>query len=300
MESNKLHKNNDFTIKKVIYAFLPFLFAVLIQYFVIISNIVIIFLKNVASNERSGSLRSVGEIISQDYNQPMNSAFISMSQYLLYIIVFGMWYYNAFYKKTISHSDSPVVSIKRNFRKIIISVTTIFLIIAGFAGQLFVDSILTLSRPHFTSAFAEYDKLVSSVVGVTSSSIMLISVLLLAPIGEELLFRGLVLKYTKTFMPVPFAIVLQGLLFGIYHGNMIQGIYAFALGSVLGLVAHKFDSVLPAIILHMAINISLLFVPEFLLETTALCIVTCIVALAIFIAMIALSFKKRAKLDNIN
>lgn len=295
MESNSLHNRPDFKIKNVVYTFLPFLFAVLIQYLVTIGDVAIIFFRNVASSERTVSSRTIETIMAQDYNQPMNRAFMSVAQFLLYGLIFGIWYYRVFCRNSKNDSESLFAYAKRTFKQHFATVTLIFMIIAGFAGQLMVDSALTLVRPLFTSAFADYDKLVSNVTGVSSSPVMLIAVILLAPIAEEILFRGLVMRYSQTFMNAWMAILFQGLLFGLYHGNIIQGIYAFILGSILGLIAYKFDSALPGIILHIALNASLLFVPKFLLDTTVKCIITGLVSLAVFAFMLMLILRKRNK-----
>ena len=48
--------------------------------------------------------------------------------------------------------------------------------------------------------------------------------------------------------------LLQALLFGIFHMNMIQGIYAFCLGLVLGYVCNRGGSIYYSILLHMLFN----------------------------------------------
>ena len=78
---------------------------------------------------------------------------------------------------------------------------------------------------------------------------------LLAPIVEELLFRGLILR---TLMPYgkKFAILTSAVLFGIYHGNLVQSPFAFAVGLVLGYTAVEY-SIGWAMVLHMFNNLIL-------------------------------------------
>ncbi len=57
-------------------------------------------------------------------------------------------------------------------------------------------------------------------------------------------------------MPYMGANILQAILFGVYHGNIVQGSYAFLLGVFLGLVCFKLHSIFAAILLHMVINLS--------------------------------------------
>jgi len=76
---------------------------------------------------------------------------------------------------------------------------------------------------------------------------------LLAPVSEEILFRGLIqrslLPYGKRF-----AIFCSALTFGLFHGNLIQTPYAFAVGLVLGYVAAEY-SIGWAMLLHMINNL---------------------------------------------
>lgn len=78
---------------------------------------------------------------------------------------------------------------------------------------------------------------------------------LLAPITEEILFRGLV---QRTLMPYgkKFAIFSSALMFGIFHGNLAQTPFAFMAGLVLGYVAAEYNIVW-AMLLHMVNNLVL-------------------------------------------
>lgn len=74
-----------------------------------------------------------------------------------------------------------------------------------------------------------------------------------APISEELLFRGLVLRTMEPYGK-KFAIFASALLFGLFHGNLIQIPFAFAVGLVLGYVAVEYNIVW-AMALHMFNNL---------------------------------------------
>lgn len=73
-----------------------------------------------------------------------------------------------------------------------------------------------------------------------------------APIIEELIYRGYVLRNLLSYGKIP-AIIVSSLLFGVMHENIPQAIFAFLLGLVLGYVATEY-SVKWAIILHMFNN----------------------------------------------
>ena len=70
---------------------------------------------------------------------------------------------------------------------------------------------------------------------------------------EEILFRGVVLKPLEKYGKL-LAIVISSLLFAIYHGNIIQGIYAFICGLLLGFVASEY-SLKYSVILHIFNNL---------------------------------------------
>lgn len=74
------------------------------------------------------------------------------------------------------------------------------------------------------------------------------------PIAEELLFRGAIYGALKKGMAKPIALILQAVIFGVMHGNMIQGIYAFALGVVLALIYERTKSIWAPILMHMLVN----------------------------------------------
>lgn len=76
-----------------------------------------------------------------------------------------------------------------------------------------------------------------------------------APISEELLFRGLVLRGMEPYGK-KFAIFASAVLFGLYHGNIIQIPFAFAVGLVLGYVTLE-HNIGWAILLHMFNNLIL-------------------------------------------
>ena len=76
-----------------------------------------------------------------------------------------------------------------------------------------------------------------------------------APIMEEIIFRGLVLRHLEPYGK-NFAIVMSAFTFGIFHGNIVQIPYAFLVGLVLGYVAIEYN-ILWAMVLHMINNLVL-------------------------------------------
>ena len=77
---------------------------------------------------------------------------------------------------------------------------------------------------------------------------------LLAPIGEELFFRGYMLtRLRQAWSPGP-AILVSAIAFGIIHGEWVHGLLAAGIGVYLGLVTERSGSVVPAMICHAVNN----------------------------------------------
>lgn len=75
-----------------------------------------------------------------------------------------------------------------------------------------------------------------------------------APLAEELIFRGLVLKTIAPYGK-KLAIVVSALLFGLMHGNVKQFVGAFVCGMIFAAVDIKYGSILPSVIIHVLNNL---------------------------------------------
>lgn len=75
-----------------------------------------------------------------------------------------------------------------------------------------------------------------------------------APILEELIFRGVILKmFLKRYTPSK-AIVLSSVIFGIAHLNPWQFVGAFIIGLFIGWIYWKTNSIWPGIFMHFTNN----------------------------------------------
>ena len=127
----------------------------------------------------------------------------------------------------------------------------------GNANKILVRFLLNIAALAFPNAMEAYSQLVETVGIGETTWISLLATVILAPISEELLFRGLTLRFLRS-AGVKFAAanLIQALFFGILHMNLVQGIYAFAVGLVLGYVAGKCRTVFLPILLHLCFNIA--------------------------------------------
>lgn len=94
-----------------------------------------------------------------------------------------------------------------------------------------------------------------AVSGSSDTVSMFLYASFLAPISEELIFRGFVLRSLRPYGK-RFAILGSAFLFGLFHGNLLQTPYAFLVGLVLGYVAVEY-SVGWSMVLHIFNNLVL-------------------------------------------
>ena len=98
-----------------------------------------------------------------------------------------------------------------------------------------------------------YDPEPQTIPNLKSTLISAIYSIIVAPITEELLMRGFILKNLSR-VSQRFGIVMTAFIFGIWHENVSQFILAFAGGLLFGYIAVKHDSLVPGIICHMVAN----------------------------------------------
>lgn len=85
---------------------------------------------------------------------------------------------------------------------------------------------------------------------------ILVSIIVVAPVVEEVLFRGIVQKELGEGFGALIAIVLQGLLFGVAHGFLVQSIFTAVFGILLGVLYHKTRNLTTSIMAHMFFNLN--------------------------------------------
>lgn len=139
---------------------------------------------------------------------------------------------------------------KLGFGNFVIFMTMCFalMIIGNFVG-IFINYIIGLIKG---------SPVINSVdVLMNSSSLWanIIIVGLCAPIFEELMFRKLIVDRMVRYGEAT-AIVVSGLMFGLFHGNFTQFFYAAALGMIFAFIYVKTGRIRYTIIAHMIINMS--------------------------------------------
>ena len=90
---------------------------------------------------------------------------------------------------------------------------------------------------------------------------------IVAPIAEELIFRWLIFLRLRDYCKHPWvAALITAVLFGIYHGNVVQAIYAAMLGFFFAMVIEWTGNKWSSICLHVGANVCSIFVSEVVVE----------------------------------
>lgn len=103
--------------------------------------------------------------------------------------------------------------------------------------------------------FPYYGEMTDEMYAQSSFIVILAVVGVLAPVAEEMVFRGLVYARLKDYLGGRWGILLSGFIFGIYHGNMVQFIFAFCLGCWFAWLYQKSGNLLIPILAHVAVNV---------------------------------------------
>lgn len=87
-----------------------------------------------------------------------------------------------------------------------------------------------------------------------SPIILILSLVVVAPIYEEIIFRGILLKGMANKINPKIALVISALFFAVVHLNIPQGINAFLLGMVIGFIYLRTGSIYLSIFAHLTNN----------------------------------------------
>lgn len=131
----------------------------------------------------------------------------------------------------------------------------LLLVILGLCLQVLTSLFLSCVLPLAPAIEKDYGKLMASMPGDTLLGF--VSLVILAPLNEEVVFRGLTLQYgrrvsRRAWVPA----LVSAAAFGIAHGNLVQSSYTFAMGYVFARIALSAGGLVPSMILHAALNCS--------------------------------------------
>ncbi len=78
----------------------------------------------------------------------------------------------------------------------------------------------------------------------------------ISPIVEEIVFRGLIFNKMKKYYPMWISVIVSALLFGAWHGNLVQALYGTCMGILLAYTYEKFKDFKIPCMFHAVANIA--------------------------------------------
>lgn len=184
---------------------------------------------------------------------------VNMAEHISFILVFGLWYNIGL--KRLCHAGE---SLKRIIRpRNVIGVIVLSL------GEIFLTSFaLALIEPYLPREILEKYIELSGTVQVGENMVAKFTGSFGAPIGEEFIFRGVMLyfllksiKGLKKEKALFWAVnLVQALAFGAFHGNWYQFIHTTPFALLVGYMMYRSKTIVVPIAIHMINNAWMLLV----------------------------------------
>lgn len=130
----------------------------------------------------------------------------------------------------------------------------IWIVLLGMASSIFFNHLLS----YFPLSSQGYEE-TSAILYEPSFVVQVVCMVLVIPLAEELVFRGLVFQRLRACVTFYVAAISSALLFGIFHGNLLQGIFAFVMGWLLAYVMERYQKLFAVWVVHGASNLSSIF-----------------------------------------
>ena len=297
-ETHRTQLETSYMIKGLLIAVAPFLVTYILEIIAYFADFAIV----TALNTYLGFKIDFDEDSYIGGTMPTNTAITNLIYALLCLIIFGWWYLMVCEKNHLStatantakkagsakNEKKPEDNTDKTFLK-----TIALLVAGGIAFQLFVDSIIALIKRIAPKLFTSYDEMIGNMTERTF--LLMLTVILLGPIAEEIIFRGLTLHFARKVLSIKPAVLFTALLFGLYHGSIIQGIYAFVAGIIFCQITIKFKSILPAVFLHIMVNASVYMIPQDLFSAVIPTVLTFVMSGAILYLVFLKLIKRPAK-----
>lgn len=155
---------------------------------------------------------------------------------------------------------------KRYFKEKVLKLKPFAMIVIASCGlyylSLLIAAVIAVVSPATMEAYSE---MMETALG-GSQMLAMVAAVILGPVNEECIMRGLILKNLQRFFSTPVVVIIQAVFFGIFHANWVQGFYVLPVGAALGYVAIKSRSVIPSIFMHLfynALSFAVVLLPGF-------------------------------------
>lgn len=185
------------------------------------------------------------ELIRQIFKIPKNNQIISMLTVITTFILTLIWL-----KRKNRLNISKDMFLLKKFsvsRFIIIAITTVGMLLCIVRINEIVLNIFPV--PKFIEELFS-----SQLLGGTSETLIFVRIVIVAPIIEEVIFRGIILRGFLSNYSGRKAIFLSALIFAIIHFNIWQFPTAFCVGTFAGWIFSKTRSISTCILIHSLYN----------------------------------------------
>ena len=192
---------------------------------------------------------------------------LCLSNLITFILIY---YFTKSFKNLLTKQSFKLISLK----------TTFYISLLGIGF-----SILLLTLIFYLDVFfPSYREISKQILTLNNSIINLICSIILIPIFEEIMFRGIIFNFFRKNYSLTFSIIFQALIFGVFHGNSLQVIYTFIGGIALALIYIYCDSILGNILLHIIFNLcGSIIIPKLLFINETINYLLLIIGIIIFI-----------------
>lgn len=155
----------------------------------------------------------------------------------------------------------------------------VLMTVAALAAMFGLNMLLDLSG--VTDISASYQA-VAATQYAANILLGLIVYVVVAPLAEELLFRGVIYNCMKGMFRPMGAVLVASVFFGVYHGNSVQGVYGFLMSCLIIYAYEYFGDFRVAVGMHAVINLVSYLLGNTALATTGfVCWPVCILFLAV-------------------
>ena len=111
----------------------------------------------------------------------------------------------------------------------------------------------------------EYQETMNQITSGKSIWMLVFWMGIVAPVAEEMVFRWLIYFRLRDYMRMGMAMAVSGILFGIYHMNLTQAVYASILGMMFAYFLEITGNLWASVLLHIGANCWSVLMPEILL-----------------------------------
>ena len=197
-----------------------------------------------------GSLVAVGVPFSSFNADVLNTVFAAVVYLLLIAVIMGIpwklkiWQPTGGYRKLIGLTRVLL------WRDILFAAVGFVAYLALSTGLIMLVSSLV---PGFNSNQTQ-DLMVSKVLSPSNAVFIFSALVIVAPVFEEIIFRGFLFGELRRTIPVLAAALVTSIVFAVVHGQWNVGIDVFALSLISCFLRYRTGSLWPSILLHMTKN----------------------------------------------